>query len=100
MMAFAGGLALGAAAAALLAAWAQRRRLRRLGRFFSFAAHEINTPITAVNMTILNFTTGVFGEVPPEHKPWFDILREQAARLNAMVGELRDLIHLEIGHDL
>lgn len=100
MPAFLAGLAagavLGAAAGALLLA----SRQRRLGRFFSFAAHEINTPITAVNMTILNLLSGVFGPVAADQTPWIEMMREQVGRLNAMVGELRDLIHMELHKDI
>jgi signal transduction histidine kinase len=98
--AFVGGLALGAAAAfGGLCLW-DRERSRRMGRFFSHAAHEINTPITAINITILNFLSGVFGEMPPDQVKWMDMMREQVGRLNGMVGELRDLIHLMLSRDL
>jgi signal transduction histidine kinase len=98
--AFVGGLALGAAAAFCgLCLW-DRERSRRMGRFFSHAAHEINTPITAINITTLNFLSGVFGEMPPDQVKWMDMMREQVSRLNGMVGELRDLIHLMLSRDL
>ncbi len=100
MTAFWAGLAAGALAAGALVQWLHVRSRRRLGRFFSFAAHEINTPITAINMTVLNFSSGVFGPVAPEQAPWLELLREQVIRLGAMVGELRDLVHLVIGKDL
>jgi signal transduction histidine kinase len=98
--AFAAGLALGAAAGAAGAAWAARRRRKELGRFVSFAAHEINTPITAVNMTVLNLLSGVFGPLDPEKLPWVTLMREQMVRLNAIIGELRDLIHMELDKEL
>jgi len=99
-LAFLGGAALGAGAvAAAWLAW-ERRRSRRLGRFFSHAAHEINTPITAINITTLNFLSGVFGELGPDQAKWMDMMREQVVRLNGMVGELRDLIHLMLSRDL
>ena len=98
--AFAAGLALGAAAGAAAAAWAARRRRKELGRFVSFAAHEINTPITAVNMTVLNLLSGVFGTLDAEKLPWVNLMREQMVRLNAIIGELRDLIHVELDKEL
>lgn len=100
LLPFLAGLAAGAAAAALTAAALWRARGRRMGRFFSFAAHELNTPITAVNMTILNMLSGVFGDLPAEQLPWVEMMREQIVRLNGMVGELRDLLHLELHRDL
>jgi len=98
--AFLVGAASGAAAVAAGAWLWDRGRSRRLGRFFSHAAHEINTPITAINMTVLNFLSGVFGEMPPDQAKWMEMMREQVGRLNGMVGELRDLIHLMLSRDL
>lgn len=98
--AFVAGAALGALAAW---AWESRERalaLRRYGRLLSFANHELNTPATAVNMTVINLLSGVFGEVPPDQERWLEMTRDQVGRLNALVGELRDLVHLELLRDL
>jgi signal transduction histidine kinase len=100
MKEFLAGAALGAAVTAAIGWWKLRQRTKMLGRFFSFAAHELNTPITAVNMTIINLLSGVFGEVPREQTPWMEMMREQVTRLNGMVGEMRDLIHMQIHGDL
>lgn len=91
---------MGAAITAVIGWWKLRQRTKMLGRFFSFAAHELNTPITAVNMTIINLLSGVFGEVPQEQVRWVEMMREQVVRLNGMVGEMRDLIHMQIHGDL
>lgn len=99
-MMFLCGLILGAAAAGVGFAIRERRRRKLLGRFFSHAAHEINTPITAVNITVLNLLSGVFGEVPPDQVKWVELMREQLGRLNGMVGDLRDFIHLVLSRDL
>lgn len=98
--AFLAGLAAGAAAAAAAGLLWDRARHQKMGRFFSHAAHEINTPITAINITTLNFLSGVFGEMQPDQAKWMDMMREQVGRLNGMVGELRDLIHLMLSRDL
>lgn len=90
------GALLGGGAAAALAAAVLRARAALYGRLFSFALHEISTPVTAVNMTVLNFLSGVFGPVPDEQVKWVEMNREQMSRLNALVGELRDLVHLEL----
>lgn len=100
MASFLAGAAAGAALSAALAFFLMRRRLGRLGRFFSFVAHEINTPVTAINMTVINMSSGVFGEIPKEQVRWVEMLREQAGRLNALVGELRDILHIEFARDL
>lgn len=97
---FAAGFALGALLTAGLGWWALRRRTKMLGRFFSFAAHEFNTPITAVNMTLINLLSGVFGDIPEDQVRWIEMMREQVGRLNGMVGEMRDLIHMQIQGDL
>ncbi|MEK7859187.1 MAG: HAMP domain-containing sensor histidine kinase [Elusimicrobiota bacterium] len=100
MLVFLGGFAAGAAVSAAVSIWIFRRRTQMMGRFFSFAAHEINSPITAINMTILNLCGGVFGKVGDEHLKWMEMMREQVGRLNGMVGELRDMIHLQLRRDL
>jgi two-component system cell cycle sensor histidine kinase PleC len=94
------GLLLGAAAAWAVGAALERRRRQRLGRFLSHAAHEINTPITAINITVLNLLSGVFGPIPPDQLKWIEMMREQLGRLNGMVGDLRDFIHLSLNRDL
>jgi len=93
--ALAGGLITGLAARA-----AYRRKAELFGRLFSFAMHELNTPITAVNMTVLNLLSEVFGELPAPLKPWVEMTREQVGRLNGLVGEVRDFVHMELHQDL
>lgn len=92
-------LAGAAAGAALAWAW-QRRSQKKFARVFSFAMHELNTPITAVNMTVLNLLSDVFGELPAPLKPWVEMTREQVGRLNGLVGEVRDFVHMELHEDL
>lgn len=98
--AFLAGAAVGGGAAALAARAAYRRKAELFGRLFSFAMHELNTPITAVNMTVLNLLSDVFGELPPALKPWIEMTREQVGRLNGLVGEVRDFVHMELHQDL
>ncbi len=103
-MTTAGAFLAGAAAGGLAAGFAAWRlteeRAAQYGRLFSFAMHEINTPVTAVNMTIINLLTGVFGDVPPEQLKWIEMTRDQVGRLNGLVGEIRDLVHMELHLDL
>jgi len=66
----------------------------------SFVAHELNTPLTAVNMTVLNFMSGIFGPLAKDQQDWMLMMKEQVTRLNGLVGELRDFIHLEFQKDL
>lgn len=94
------GGTLGAAAGWAACGFYQRRQERLRARFLSFVAHEINTPVSALSMTILNFVQGVFGPVAKEHMPWLVLMREQTARLAALVGDLRDFIHSEFHRDL
>lgn len=93
--ALAGALAAGCAARRLIA-----ERTQRYGRLFSFAMHELNTPVTAVNMTIINLLSGVFGELPPDQLKWIELTRDQVGRMNALVGEIRDLVHMEMHRDM
>jgi signal transduction histidine kinase len=83
------------------AAWRlTEARAAQYGRLFSFAMHEINTPVTAVNMTVINLLSGVFGDVPAEQVKWIEMTRDQVGRLNALVGEIRDLVHMELHREL
>ncbi|MFH2201537.1 MAG: HAMP domain-containing sensor histidine kinase [Elusimicrobiota bacterium] len=81
-------------------AWSRRRRERLRARFLSFVAHEINTPITALNMTVLNFVQGTFGPITKEHQPWMRMIHWEVMRLTSLVGDLRDLVHLDFHRDL
>lgn len=94
----------GAIAGAAVAGWTARayarRRAEMFGRLFSFAMHELNTPVTAVNMTVLNLLSEVFGPLPAPLKPWVEMTREQVGRLNGLVGEVRDFVHMELHRDL
>lgn len=98
--AFLAGVVLGGVAVGLVARSAYDRKAALFGRLFSFAMHELNTPITAVNMTVLNLLSEVFGELPAPLKPWVEMTREQVGRLNGLVGEVRDFVHMELHQDL
>jgi signal transduction histidine kinase len=98
--AFVAGAIAGGAVVGLAARARYRRKAALFGRLFSYALHELNTPITAVNMTVLNLLSGVFGELPETLKPWVEIEREQMGRLNGLVGEVRDFVHMELHGDL
>lgn len=97
---FVAGAIVGGAAAGFAARSLYRRKAELFGRLFSFAMHELNTPITAVNMTVLNLLSEVFGEVPKPLVPWIEMTREQVGRLNGLVGEVRDFVHMELHADL
>jgi two-component system, sensor histidine kinase ChiS len=100
MIGFLVGLAIGAG---LGLAWgwrALRKREELVGSLLAFAVHEVNTPVTAINMTVLNFINGVFGDVPPDQRRWIDMMRTQTSRLSGICGELRDMIHFELKRDL
>lgn len=97
---FIAGVIVGAAVSAAVSRARYRRRAELFGRLFSFAMHELNTPITAVNMTVLNLLSEVFGELPASLKPWVEMTREQVGRLNGLVGEVRDFVHMELHRDL
>ena len=98
--AFLAGVITGGVFAGLAAQALYRRKAALFGRLFSFAMHELNTPITAVNMTVLNLLSGVFGELPGQLTPWIEMTREQVGRLNGLVGEVRDFVHMELHEDL
>lgn len=98
--AFIAGAASGGAVAGFAAWRLTEARAAKYGRLFSFAMHEINTPVTAVNMTIINLLSGIFGDVPAEQVKWIEMTRDQVGRLNALVGEIRDLVHMELHREL
>lgn len=88
-----GGIALVVATAFL------RSRCRLYGRLFSFALHELNAPITSINMAVANLLGGVFGEVPPNHRKWLEMTHDQITRLTFLLAELRDLVLLDLEGD-
>ena len=91
---------LGALAGWALASWAARRRQRRLAKLLSFVAHEINSPLASLKLTSVGFLQDLYGPVSAQHRPWLSMIREQTARCEALVGDLRDFIHLELHKDL
>lgn len=94
--AFVGGALAGGAGA-----WyAFRREHVRYGRLFAFMLHELNTPLTSLHMTVLNFLQGVFGPLPKEHENWMNVLKEQTTRLGYLMGDTRDLVHMKFHQDL
>ncbi len=90
------GMAAGAAAVFAVGAW----RVHRLGKFLSHGIHEMNTPMTAIQMTVVNFVDGLFGEVPKAQREWLDLLRDQTLRLSELMGEFRDFNHFFLLRDL
>lgn len=98
--AFATGALLGAVLGAAAAWLWLRSRAARYARMASFALHELNTPLTAVNMTVLNLLSGVFGDLPAPFVPWVRMTRDQLGRLAGMIGEMRDFVHLDLHRDL
>lgn len=93
--AFLAGTAFGAAGFGL---WNMYQR-RREGKLLSFVTHELITPLTSLNMTVLNFFNGVFGPIAQDHKSWMIIIKEQSNWLNVMIGDLRDVVHLRFHND-
>jgi len=95
------GFALGGFAAGWgLCAWMSRRRERLRADLLSFVGHELNNPVLAMNLTVMNFLDGLFGPVPDDQRTWLVLFREQVARMAALVGDMRDLIHHEFHQDL
>jgi len=95
-MPFAAGLLLGAGLAAAAAYSLHRRWVVRRGRLLAFALHELNTPATAANLTLVNLLDGVFGDLTETQAKWAGTARDQVGRLGAVAGEARDLIHMEL----
>jgi len=93
------GLVLGALAGWGAAVFWFSRRRGRDGRFLSFIAHEMSSPLASLHMTILNFIQGVFGPPPKEHEPWLQLLKEQSSRLNFLMGGFQDFVHMEFRKD-
>lgn len=92
-------LAVGAAAGWAGASWLAHRRKLRLAKLLSFAAHEINSPLSSLKLTSAGFLQDLYGPISEQHRPWLSMIREQTARCEALVGDLRDFIHLELHKD-
>ena len=93
-------LAVGAAAGWAGASWLAKRRQDRLAKLLSFVAHEINSPLSSLKLTSAGFLQDLYGPISDQHRPWLSMIREQTARCEALVGDLRDFIHLELHKDL
>lgn len=93
------GLAVGLAAGFGFATWLAKRRQDRLAKLLSFAAHEINSPLSSLKLTSAGFLQDLYGPISEQHRPWLSMIREQTARCEALVGDLRDFIHLELHKD-
>jgi len=98
--AFMAGTALGAGLAAAAGGFLLRQRLRVYARMLSFSLHEFSSPITAINMTLVNLLSGVFGEIAPEHHKWIEMSQDQVSRMSGLLSEARDFVHLEMGRDM
>lgn len=94
------GTAFGGGLASALAVIVLRDRLKLRARMLSLSLHELSTPITAINMTLVNLLSGVFGEIGSEQRRWVELSQDQIARLSALLFETRDFIHIEMGRDL
>lgn len=94
------GTAFGAGLSAAAALLILRGRLRTFGRMLSLSLHELSTPITAINMTLVNLLAGAFGEISPEQRKWIELSQDQVARMSALLSEIRDFVHLELARDL
>lgn len=79
--------------------WNARLRLR-YGKLLSFALHEVNTPLTALHMTVLNFLQGIFGPMSKDQETWMKVVGEQTSRMSHLLRDVRDLLHLEFHRDL
>ncbi len=97
---FLAGVGLGGFIAWTFACRAAARRDRRCGRMLSFVNHELNTPATAVGMAVVNLLSGIFGELSADQRKWLELTQNQLGRLNSLVGESRDFVHLELLRDL
>ena len=84
--------------AGVAAGWAWRRRRDHLReRYFSFLAHELNTQVTGLQLTVENLLSGVFGPLPDEHRKWVAAIEHRVDLLGCMIGDLRDVSHWEFG---
>lgn len=93
--------ALAGAAGGWVGAWRlARRRELRLGKVLSFAAHEVNSPLASLKLTSAGFLQELYGPVTPSHRPWLSMIHEQTTRCEAVLGDLRDFLHLELHKDL
>jgi len=96
VVAFAAGAAAGGGAA-----WvAFKKEQVRYGKLLAFMLHELNTPLTSLHMTVLNFLQGVFGPLPKDQESWINVLREQTTRLGYLMGDTRDFVHMQFHRDL
>jgi signal transduction histidine kinase len=94
------GLVVGAAVGAAAVEWIRRSRDRRREALFAFAAHELASPTTGVQLALRNLIQGLFGDVSAEQKKWLEVAHDQTAWLGGLAGDVGDLSHLELGRRL
>lgn len=84
--------------AGIAAAWLRRWRKDLVReRYFSFLAHELNTQVTGLQLTVENLLSGVFGPLADEHRKWVSAIEHRVDLLGCMIGDLRDVSHWEFG---
>jgi two-component system, NtrC family, sensor histidine kinase KinB len=94
------GMAVGACAGAAAVEWRRRKLDREREAVFAFAAHELASPTTGVQLTIRNLLQGLFGEVSADQRRWLEVSQDQIVWLAGVAADLGDLAHIEFGRRL
>jgi len=89
--------ALGTGSGVIVAALWRARKDQKRERYFSFLAHELNTQVTGLQLTVENLLSGVFGPLSEEHRKWISAIEHRVDLLGCMIGDLRDVSHWEFG---
>ncbi|MHB8584795.1 MAG: ATP-binding protein [Thermoplasmatota archaeon] len=78
----------------------EAKRLRDVeeekSRFFSAAAHELNTPLTPIRLQ-LHLLKSHFADLAPEQQRSFELLERNVERLSNLTQELLDVARLQAG---
>lgn len=58
---------------------------------FHHIMHELNNLVTGANLIVKNFRQGIFGDVPPAHVKWMEMLDDHIGRMSYATADLRDM---------
>jgi PAS domain S-box-containing protein len=70
---------------------------RMKSEFIANVSHELRTPITSIKGYVEVMLMGAAGELADQQKHFLGIVRENAERLNILVGDLLDVSRIESG---
>jgi signal transduction histidine kinase len=73
-----------------------QRSIRLRDEFLSIASHELNTPLTGLQLAVQGLAAGTLTGTPEIRQRAYDILKRQTRRLVALTSELLDVSRIQV----